>query len=232
MRTNTPRAGGGRRAQILETFIRHVAERGYEQTNLGDIATELQLSKGTIVHHFHHKARMLAEFEESYLRRQLNTLQELWRQLPTPPERLASFIFASVLVQVIDPHATVATQREIAQLAGDPDLVGVRELRNEIQAMVRSEVRQGVDSGLFRPVDADLVTFQLFGASQWMWTWFERAGAKGPDDVGAAYVSVFLGGLLADRSNLSALTDPAGAIPRIVRATLGQESSRVGITVL
>src|SRR4051794_19136496 len=52
------RTRGGRRAEILVTFTRHVAERGYDRANFGDVAAELGLSKGTIVHHFGTKDRM------------------------------------------------------------------------------------------------------------------------------------------------------------------------------
>ena len=62
---------GGRRAAILELFIRSVAERGYDGTNIGDLAAALEISKGTIVHHFTSKDRMLAESHEDYMRRRL-----------------------------------------------------------------------------------------------------------------------------------------------------------------
>ena len=61
METEPRRRLPGRRDLILECFVRHVAERGYDGTNLGDIASELKISKGTIVHHFTSKDRMLAE---------------------------------------------------------------------------------------------------------------------------------------------------------------------------
>ena len=38
-------------------FTRAVAERGYDGTNFGDLAVELGISKGTIVHHFGTKDR-------------------------------------------------------------------------------------------------------------------------------------------------------------------------------
>jgi AcrR family transcriptional regulator len=217
------RVGGGRRAEILETFVRHVAQRGYDQTNLGDIASELHMSKGTIVHHFRHKAQMLREFEEGYLRRQLETLRALWRELGSSAERLAAFVYALILIQVLDRHATMATQREIAQLAGDPRMAAVRTLRAEIQEIVRAAMRDGMAAGDFRPVDADLVTFQLFGASQWMWTWFEPAGTKGPEEIGAAFVSVFVGGVLVDQSHLETLANPNGPIPQLVRSLMSHQ---------
>ena len=60
-----------RRAEILEAFTRAVAERGYDGTNFGDLAAELGISKGTIVHHFGTKDAMLRELHEGYMRRRL-----------------------------------------------------------------------------------------------------------------------------------------------------------------
>lgn len=133
----------GRRAEIHATFIRHVAERGYEGTNLGDIATELDMSKGTIVHHFGTKAQMLRELEETYMTRQLAAVALVWERLDKPAERLAGVIHASALLQVVARDATVATQREVVQLAGDPEMQQVRKLRRELQATVVAEVRRG-----------------------------------------------------------------------------------------
>ena len=71
----------GRRSEILDAFVRYVAERGYERTNLGDIADELGMSKGTIVHHFGTKVQMLRELEETHLACQLDALQMVWDRL-------------------------------------------------------------------------------------------------------------------------------------------------------
>lgn len=214
------RGSGGRRDDILAVFIRHVAERGYDRTNLGDIADELHLSKGTIVHHFGAKAQMLRELEETYMQRQLEKLRLLWDALPAPPERVSALIYAAALLQVSDRDATVATQREVAQLAGEPEMLQVRKLRSELQDVLRSELRRGIELGVFRPIDPDLATLLIFGASQWMWTWFDPDGSRTPEQVGAAFVDVFVGGLLAAEDGIGRLADPDGEVPRIVRTTL------------
>src|SRR6476619_5760172 len=53
-----------RRAEILDAFTRAVAERGYDGTNCGDLAAELGISKGTIVHHGGTKDALLRELHE------------------------------------------------------------------------------------------------------------------------------------------------------------------------
>ena len=67
MRARSPRASS--RDAILRVFAEHVADRGYADTSLGDIAAELNLSKGTIVHHFGTKEALLREVHVAYFGR-------------------------------------------------------------------------------------------------------------------------------------------------------------------
>jgi TetR/AcrR family transcriptional regulator, cholesterol catabolism regulator len=214
-----PRAAG-RRAEIFETFVHHVAERGYDQANLGDVANELGMSKGTIVHHFGTKAQLLRELEETYMRRQINAIQMMFRRLQSPSERIAAIIYASALLHVFERDATVATQREVVQLADHPALRDVRKLRREIQQLAEGEIRAGIDSGVFRPVDAELATMELWGFLQWMWVWFDPKGPRTPEEVAGSFVDVFLGGLLVDRFGLQRWTDPQGAVAAVARESL------------
>src|ERR1700736_3781662 len=100
----------GRRTEILDAFVRYVAERGYERTNLGDIADELGMSKGTIVHHFKTKAQLLRELEENHLARQLEVMRMVWDRMASPQDRIAAIIYASVLMQELARDETVASQ--------------------------------------------------------------------------------------------------------------------------
>jgi AcrR family transcriptional regulator len=210
----------GRRAEIHATFIRHVAERGYEATNLGDIAGELGMSKGTIVHHFGTKAQMLRELEESYMTRQLAAVALMWESLAEPAERVAAVIHASALLHVVARDATVATQREVVQLSGDPAMQQVRKLRREMQDILVAEVRRGIAAGTFRDLDPELTVLQMFGSLQWMWTWFRPDGSWRPEQVGSTVVDIVLGGILVEQSVLKALTDPGGTLVATVRRCL------------
>ncbi|MDP7725179.1 TetR/AcrR family transcriptional regulator [Mycobacterium sp. TY814] len=210
----------GRRSEILDAFVRYVAERGYERTNIGDIADELGMSKGTIVHHFGTKAQMLRELTEAHLASQLDVLRMVWDRVGAPHERIAAIIFTSALLQVMSRDATVASQREVVQLADDPAMQQVRKLRHQLQALTIDEIRSGVDSGVFRSVDVDLAALQLWGSLEWMWVWFDPNDSRTPERVGAAFVDVFLGGLLLDRLGLSKWASPSSDVVSVVRECL------------
>jgi AcrR family transcriptional regulator len=105
----------GRSQEILSTFTRYVAERGYDGTNFSDIANELGISKGTIVHHYGTKDRLLAALHESYMRRRLAEARLIVERLDGPVEQLAGLLHAFIRYQVHDRDATVAFQREVIQ---------------------------------------------------------------------------------------------------------------------
>ncbi|OBH50266.1 TetR/AcrR family transcriptional regulator [Mycobacterium sp. E2479] len=218
----------GRRGEIFDAFVRYVAERGYDRTNMGDIADELGMSKGTIVHHFGTKAQMLRELEEAHLTRQLDALQMAWARLAAPHERIAAIIYASALLQVVARDATVASQREVVQLSDDPAMQQVRKLRHQLQHLAIDEIRNGIEYGVFRSVDVELAALQLWGSLQWMWVWFDPAASRTPEQVGAAFVDVFLGGLLLDRLGLSKWADPSANVVSVVRECLATVANPAG----
>jgi TetR/AcrR family transcriptional regulator, cholesterol catabolism regulator len=209
-----------RRAEILGAFTRAVAERGYDGTNFGDLAAELGISKGTIVHHFGTKDALLRELHEGYMRRRLAEARLVWDRLAGPAERLAAFVHLGVRYQVVDRWATVAFQREVVRFAADPGMETSQALRGEYRRLVESVLADGVAAGRFRPGDERLRTLQLFGAVHWMWTWFDPAGQRTVAEVAASFVDSVLAGVLVDPSQAQALASAAGEVARVVADAL------------
>jgi AcrR family transcriptional regulator len=213
-------ARGGRRREILETFTRHVAQRGYDRANFGDVAAELGMSKGTIVHHFGTKDRMLAEVQETYMRRRLAEARELLDRLPGPVERVAAFVHAGVRYSADEPHTTVAFQREVVRLVDQPGMASARALRDCYRDLVVGVLHDGEADGTFAPGDARLRSLQMFGSLHWMWTWFDPAGRLPPGDVAAEFALTLLRGLGVEESVARRAADPAGAVAGAVDEVL------------
>jgi AcrR family transcriptional regulator len=209
-----------RRAEILEAFTRAVAERGYDGTNFGDLAAELAISKGTIVHHFGTKDAMLRELHEGYMRRRLAEVRVVWQRLADPAERLAAFVHLGVRYQVVDRSATVAFQREVQRFAAEPGMETSQALRSEYRRLVERVLADGTAAGTFRPGDDRLRTLQLFGSVHWMWTWFSPDGPRPVAEVAASFVESVLAGVLVDPAPAVALAAPNGPVGRVVTDVL------------
>lgn len=222
------RSGRGRRHEILQTFTRHVAERGYDGTNFAEIAAELGMSKGTIVHHFGTKDRMLRELQESYMRRRLAEAELIRERLPTPAEQLAALCYAFVQYQVSDRPATVAFQREVGRFAAEPVMSEVRRLQARHRRTVGDVLRAGMAGGQFRHGDVQLLSLMIFGSAQWAWTWFDPDGPRSADEIGGTLVDLVLGSLLVSRAALPDLADPRGRLPGLVRSLITETAREHG----
>lgn len=216
-----------RRADILSAFTRAVAERGYDGTNFGDLAVELGISKGTIVHHFGTKDAMLRELHEGYMRRRLAEVRVVWDRLARPAERLAAFVHLGVRYQVVDRTATVAFQREVLRFAAAPGMETSQSLRDEYRELVERVLAEGTAAGEFRPGDDRLRTLQLFGSVHWMWTWFDPDGPSDVAEVARSYVGTFLAGVLVDPAQAAVLADPGGRVAGVVAEAVA--AGRVGV---
>ncbi|WP_433784009.1 TetR/AcrR family transcriptional regulator [Actinomycetospora sp. CA-101289] len=210
------RARGGRRDEILATFTRHVAERGYDRANFGDVANELGMSKGTIVHHFGTKDRMLAEVQERYMRRRLEEAHVLLARLTAPEQRIAAFVHAGVRYSTEEPATTVAFQREVVRLTDVPGMATARAQRDAYRDLVVAVLRDGEADGVFVPGDARLRSLQMFGSLHWMWTWFDPAGRLPAADVAAEFCRTLLRGLGVGEDAVLAAADPDGPVARCV----------------
>lgn len=211
---------GGRRAEILELFVRYVAERGYDGTNIGDLAAELGISKGTIVHHFSSKDRMLAESHEAYMRRRLAEAEIIVTSLETPAEQLAGLMHLFVLYQHEDRWATVAFQRETVRFRDNEVMKEASRLREAYFELLTGVLQGGMDAGTFRPGDTRLIALAMIGSAHWSWTWYDPDGPNSPEEVAAEFIDLYLGGLLQDRRKLAKIVDPAGRIPALARSAI------------
>ena len=212
--------GAGRYNDILDTFTRHIAEIGYDGVNFGLVAKELGVSKGTIVHHFGTKDRILAALHEGYMTRRLAELDYMLDKLDDPAEQLAASLHAFMLYHVVDRAATVAFQREVVRLADQESMAKGAELRQQYFLRFRDVIQRGVDDGVFRKVDPTVDALLMFGSAQWAWTWFHPDGDRPIENIGSALVDLVLGSLLVERERLTELSDPQGVAARTVREAL------------
>jgi TetR/AcrR family transcriptional regulator, cholesterol catabolism regulator len=193
MRARTPRASS--RDAILRVFAEQVADRGYADTSLGDIAAELNLSKGTIVHHFGTKETLLRELHGAYFARRFAEASYIHEQLKDPVSRLAAMIYALLAAHRDDRAASLACLRELVRYF-DGDLTDyVREQRTRYTAIVVAILRDGVDDGVFRTADPKMSALQIFGMCNYAWTWYQPTGSQSVEDIARLFARNILDGL-------------------------------------
>lgn len=213
----TPRAERpSRKAEIVTTFADMVAERGYGDVALRDVAEALEMSKGTILHHFGSKERLLAEVHRDYMVRRTAEARVLLDRFDEPADQLRALIWQLMVAQHDDRSSTVAFAREIVRFASDEVMQDVRRMRDEYFGLVRGVIQRGMDEGAFVAGDAAIVTLQVFGMCNWSWTWYRPEGSWTADEIADTYCRTLFGGLATDPSSV----DLGPEVPEVVRETM------------
>lgn len=206
-----------RRDDILDSFVRHVAERGYDNANLSDIAAELGISKGTIVHHFTTKDRILAEAHEIYMRRRLAELRLIIAALRTPSERVSGIVCALLEYQHHDRSATVTAQREATRFRDSDEMRDVEQMRDDYLALIIGVIESGIEDGSFRAVDPWTTAVTIMSFGQWAWTWYEPQRSNGAEAITAHVNDLLQGGLTNSNVEAPSTDDFHAHIAPLVR---------------
>jgi AcrR family transcriptional regulator len=209
-----------RKDDIVRCFGEMVAERGYDNVSLRDVAEALDMSKGTILHHFGSKDRLLEHVHSDYMERRLAEAHSLLARLESPPDQLAALVYQLMVTEQTDHAATVAFAREIVRFASDEIMSDVRRMREEYTALLRGIVERGMAEGVFVKGNAAILTLQIFGMCNWSWTWYRPEGAWSAEDIAETFTRVILNGMGTAGEPL----EPSPEVPEIVRATVAAES--------
>jgi TetR/AcrR family transcriptional regulator, cholesterol catabolism regulator len=189
-----PRGGQSSKGAILRLFADMIADHGYDEVSLSMVASELGISKGTIVHHYGTKDRMLEAVHHEYMTRRLAEAHAFLEQFEEPEQQLTAFVVQLLLCHRDDRAATVVFGREVARFATEELMRDVRHMRAEYTALVVDVIKRGMADGVFREDDADLVALQIFGSTNWSWTWISHSRWSF-QDIAATWMRTLLGGL-------------------------------------
>ena len=127
---------------ILRVFARHVADLGYDEVSLRMVAEELGISKGTIVHHYSSKDRLLEAVHSEYMRRRLAEAHMILEQIEGPAEQVVALISQLLIAQRDDRAATVAFAREFVRFSSLKVMHDVRRYARRVYSDYSERYRE------------------------------------------------------------------------------------------
>ena len=149
-----------RRSQIIAAAVELFAHRGYYRTTILDVARKAGVSSGLIYQYVSDKDDVLLLALLTVLERYRLEIPAALEGLTDPLARWRAAIHA--YCRVVDQHreATVLAYRSTKTLPPDRRHV-IKQSEIETNALIADCLRECVAEGLFRPIQVDLVTYQL-----------------------------------------------------------------------
>ncbi|MDJ0490926.1 TetR/AcrR family transcriptional regulator [Rhodococcus qingshengii] len=189
------------RAAILRVFAEQVAERGYSDTSISDVASALGLSKGTVVHHFGSKNQLLLEVHTAYFERRFAEAEYLLGELDDPVSQFSGIVFALLAGHRDDRAASLTFLREFVRYVDGGLSEHVRTERQNYRRLVTRIIEAGVEAGDFETSSPQLVTMQLFGMCNYAWTWYRLDGESSVEEIAELFAKTILVGLRPSGQN-------------------------------
>jgi AcrR family transcriptional regulator len=145
-----------RREQMLRAALEVIADRGYADTRIADVAERTGISPALVIYYFKTKDQLLTEA--------IRYLDNLWyadgqrrmATMPTAAARLEEIVAMSCLPEAdTEPHSSWTLWLDFWTLAArSPAVAALRQKDDERwRDLISSVVRYGQESGEFREVD-------------------------------------------------------------------------------
>jgi len=181
-------------ATVLRRAIELFNQRGYDGTSVGDLASELGLSKSAIYHHVPSKEHLLQQALDEALDSLTGALDEIDADPDlTAIERLRAAVRTSVAVLVEHLPAVTLLLRVHGNSAAEQDALARRRgLDDRLAAMVRAAV---ADGDLRDDIPPDVLSRLLFGMVNSLVEWVRPGHDESADHLADAVAALAFDGL-------------------------------------
>ncbi len=193
--------------RIQTAALEMFAEHGFESSGIRQIAERAGIPTSLLYHYSRSKNELLRVLVIDGLRRLSEANRLALALRPGASDRLAALVAVHVFVHADNRQMSRLLDTELRVLEGAERAVVV-ELRDEIDALWRTVVEEGVAEGEFAVSDTDVARLALIRMCNGVATWFSADGRLDVVTLAGRFGELALGAVRA-RGNATGLAEPA-----------------------
>ncbi len=183
-----------------EEIVRAAAEvfhhKGYRGATMSDIAATVNLTAGSLYHHFPSKEELLIAVLDAGMTQIIAATQAIVQSDAPPADKLRAIARAHISGIITHHHIAVAVIFESRALLEKP---GVRapyvRQRDTLERLYRQVVEEGIAAGAFRALDVGIFVKAFFGALNWVSVWYREDGRLSEREIADEIANTFLAAL-------------------------------------
>jgi AcrR family transcriptional regulator len=148
------------RKKIIDTASRLYARKGYTATSIEEISEKAGVSLPVTYHYVKKKSEIMELIMENVLHSFQEALTHEIQQIKDPEEKLAvaTGLYFKVLEQQKDKALLIYRRSNVLD---KPAKAKIMQLEVEVSAIFRNIIEEGIEKGVFRPVDVDLMAYNI-----------------------------------------------------------------------
>jgi AcrR family transcriptional regulator len=190
-------AAPARQDQVRAAALRLFREKGYHATSMRDIADAVGINKGSLYSYIKSKEDLLVPVFEQAQGVLLSQIEQITADTEsTPTQRLKRALHAHVTAVADNLDVLTVYLSEWRQLATE-SLATNRRQRERYAAMFHQILRDGIETGEFRPMDTGIVMLGMIGMCNYLFRWYRPDGRLTPDQVADELIEMVMRGVQA-----------------------------------
>jgi len=192
---------------ILRTAARIFAEKNYHSTSMRDISRETNVSLAGLYYYCKSKEELLFLIQDNCFGRVLERLQARLKETTEPTAKLRLVIDNHLSFFAANMSEMKVLSHEADSLAGEmhKHVSGKKQQYTKLVRRILSEVQQA--NGTQQKIDLTVATYALFGMMNWIYNWYDPAGALSVnglvDNITRLFLSGFSSGMAGNELQFS-----------------------------
>jgi AcrR family transcriptional regulator len=182
---------------LLSHAARVFAGQGYDRTSMRDLAAASGMSLAGIYYYVRGKEDLLYHIQERCFTQVVDGAAAALQAAVDPEERLAAFIKHHVTFFAAHMPEMKVLSHEAQALSGDR-LRKVNQIKRRYVNLLERLLKDVAPER--PPLERSAATYALFGMMNWIYNWYDPAGALDSGHLADLLTRIFLGGFAEARS--------------------------------
>jgi AcrR family transcriptional regulator len=191
-----------RRERLLRAAAEVFKEKGFQAASINDIAERFGGDRASIYYYYAGKHEIFIDLIQQAVEEVVLLAEDV-----AGSEQPATVRLKDLAVKTVDayerhyPYMYVYIQEDMRKVPGDGTSAGqeLQALGQRYARAVDQIIDDGLKSGEFRAVDAQMMKFAVIGALNWTHRWHSPDRRLSGAEIGAAFADLFLKGASQDR---------------------------------
>lgn len=194
-----------KREAVLRAAAQVFNEKGFQSTNLDEVAERLNVTKPTLYYYVSSKDEILFECVKIGLTMLHESIQEVAAHGGTAFDKLKAAMHRYAEIVTMDFGKCVIRVGEDPLPAESQ--IKLRRIKALIDAEFRQLIEQGIAEGSIKPCDPKIAAFTIAGALSWIARWYRPSGALKPDEIADQCIALLLTGFCPPKEVNQILAD-------------------------
>lgn len=178
---------------IATAAARLFSVKGYIETSMEDVAATARLSKGGMYHYFNCKEDILYFILSNFMDFLLEGFEQEIQNIEDPADKIRYIIHHHVKGYVAQMYSAKALFNEAYNLSS-PKLSKVKSKERRYFSIIAGVLSLNLGHRLDKD-ELTVVTFNLLGMCNWIYSWYDPQGAINPEQLSQIIFENFTNGL-------------------------------------